>query len=133
MISPELHYTTLSALLTGVIWMPYLINRIVETGPWATLKTPDPNRVPNAGWAARCISAHRNAVENLVVFAPLAIMVHIAGLSTAMTALAVAAYFWSRVAHLALYILGIPFLRTVAFAVGFGCQMFLAYTLLTGV
>jgi len=40
--------------------------------------------------------------------------------------LACAVYFWSRVAHLIVYTLGIPVLRTLAFTVGFIAQAVLA-------
>jgi uncharacterized MAPEG superfamily protein len=35
-------------------------------------------------------------------------------------------YFWSRVAHLIVYALGLPVFRTVAFTVGFLAQAVLA-------
>ena len=40
--------------------------------------------------------------------------------------LACAVYFWSRVAHLIVYALGIPVFRTLAFTVGFLAQAVLA-------
>ncbi|MDE1900986.1 MAG: MAPEG family protein [Alphaproteobacteria bacterium] len=132
-LSPELRYTALSALLTGLIWVPYILNRMVEMGLWRALGNPEPDSHPEAKWAFRCMSAHRNAIENLVVFAPLAIIVHVLGLSNSLTAMAAAVYFASRVAHLVIYMLGIPFFRTIAFAVGFGCQMIMAYTILMAV
>jgi uncharacterized MAPEG superfamily protein len=35
-------------------------------------------------------------------------------------------YFWSRVAHLIVYTLGLPIFRTLAFTVGFVAQVVLA-------
>jgi uncharacterized MAPEG superfamily protein len=40
--------------------------------------------------------------------------------------LACAVYFWSRVAHLIVYTLGLPVFRTLAFVVGFLAQAVLA-------
>jgi len=120
--SPELTYTTWSAALTGTLWVPIIINRLREMGIWKALRNPEPDVRPRAHWAYRLAHAHRNAIENLVVFAPLAMGVHMLGLGTSATATAAALFFWSRLAHAAIYTFGIPLLRTVAFLVGFGAQ-----------
>jgi uncharacterized MAPEG superfamily protein len=120
--SPELQYTALSAALTGILWIPIIVNRLREMGPWKALKNPEPDVRPHANWAYRLANAHRNAIENLAVFAPLALAVHLLGLGTATTALAAAFYFWSRLLHAVIYTLGIPLLRTIAFVVGFAAQ-----------
>lgn len=125
-LSPELYYTALTALFTGVIWMPIIANRLVEMGPWKALKNPEPDMRPHADWAYRLANAHRNAIENLIVFAPLAIIVHLLQLGTAETATASAAFFAARVAHAAIYTFGIPLLRTIAFVIGFVAQIVLA-------
>ena len=40
--------------------------------------------------------------------------------------LACAVYFWARLAHLIVYMIGVPVLRTLAFTVGFIAQAVLA-------
>jgi uncharacterized MAPEG superfamily protein len=120
--SPELVYMALSAALTGVLWLPIIFNRLREMGIWKALKNPEPDVRPHANWAYRLGHAHRNAVENLVVFAPLAMAVHMLGLGTPATATAAALFFWSRLAHALIYACGIPLLRTLAFVVGFAAQ-----------
>lgn len=129
-LTPELYYTALTALLTGLIWIPIILNRLVEMGPWKALKNPEPDVRPRADWAYRMAHAHRNAIENLVVFAPLAIGVHVLGLGNGTTATAAGLFFVMRVAHAVIYTFGIPLLRTIAFFVGFLCQMLLAARLL---
>ena len=121
-LSPEITYTALSAGLTGALWMPIIVNRLAEMGMWKALSNPEPDVRPHANWAYRLASAHRNAIENLVVFAPLALAVQLLGLGTGLTATACAAFFWSRVAHVAIYTFGVPLLRTIAFVIGFGAQ-----------
>jgi len=121
-LSPEITYTALSAALTGLLWIPIVLNRLREIGVWAALKNPEPDLQPKAAWAYRLANAHRNAIENLVVFAPLALSVHMLGLGAPATALACALYFWSRLAHAVIYTLGVPVLRTIAFLIGFGAQ-----------
>jgi uncharacterized MAPEG superfamily protein len=106
--------------------MPIIVNRLWERGPWKALKNPEPDVRPHADWAYRLASAHRNAVENLVVFAPLALIVHVLGLGDGITAVACSAFVWSRIAHALIYTFGIPLLRTIAFAVGFVAEMVLA-------
>ena len=73
---------------------------------------------PLAPWAQRMKAAHYNSVENLVVFATLVLVAHAAGISNATTVLVCQVYFWARVVHLAAYTLGIPWVRTLAFAAG---------------
>ena len=56
--------------------------------------------------------AHDNAIENLIVFAPLVLILNAIDYSDKWTVLACAVYFWSRVAHLIVYTLGLPVFRT---------------------
>ena len=58
--------------------------------------------------------AHDNAVENLVVFVPLVLILAELDYSTKWTAYACAVYFWARVAHLIVYTMGLPVFRTLA-------------------
>ena len=74
--------------------------------------------------------AHANAVENLVIFAPLVLALQVFGISTATTATACIVYFFARAAHIVFYTFGVPLLRTVVFIVGVACQIALALTLL---
>jgi uncharacterized MAPEG superfamily protein len=116
--------------MTALFWVPYIINRLWEHGAWPALWNPQPDLRPRAPWAERMMRAHSNAVENLVVFAPLALAVHITGLGSSTTAAACAIYFAARAAHFLLYTLGVPLLRTVVFAIGSAAQFVLGLTLL---
>ena len=75
-------------------------------------------------------AAHYNAVENLVVFAALVLVANAVGAKSEATALACVIYFWARVAHLLAYTFAIPWVRTIAFTVGWGCQITLACRIL---
>lgn len=129
-MTPELYCATLVAAFTALIWVPIIVNRLAEMGPWKALKNPEPDVRPHADWAYRLSHAHRNAIENLVVFAPLALGVHVMGLSNPATAAASLTFFIMRVAHAIIYTFGIPLLRTIAFFIGFMCQMILAARIL---
>jgi uncharacterized MAPEG superfamily protein len=69
------------------------------------------------GWAGRAIRAHRNMLENLVLFAALVLTAQVAGRTGAMTALGAQLFFWARLAYAVIYVAGVPWLRTAVFAV----------------
>jgi uncharacterized MAPEG superfamily protein len=99
-------------------------------GLMGTMANPSANDAPLSAWADRSMAAHRNAVENLVVFAPLALAVHIMNMGSALTGWACAVFFFARLVHYLVYAAGIPVLRTLAFAVGWVVQVILALRLL---
>ena len=72
---------------------------------------------PIEGWAGRAARAHRNMLENLVLFAIVVLVAQAAGKTNAMTALGAQLFFWGRRAYAPIYIIGIPWLRTAAFVV----------------
>ena len=83
--------------------------------PFAVGNRDQPFELP--AWGVRANRAHLNMVENLPVFAALVLVAHVAGASNEATAFGATLFFWGRVAHAVIYIAGIPYLRTVAFAV----------------
>jgi len=125
----ELKYLTWIALFTALMWIPYILNMIIVRGLIDAVGYPE-NPKPLAFWAIRMKGAHSNAVENLVVFAVLVLVAHVAGANNETTALACAVYFWARVVHFAVYSFRIPWIRTLAFVTGFGCQIALAWQIL---
>jgi uncharacterized MAPEG superfamily protein len=126
----ELFWLTLTVILTGLLWVPYVLNRIQVRGLFPAMANPSRTDKPMAEWANRLMFAHDNAVENLIVFAPLVLILNAADVSTPTTVLACAVYFWSRVAHLIVYTMGLPIFRTIAFFVGFLAQAVLAVAIL---
>ena len=118
----ELFWLTLTVILTGILWIPYAINRTQVRGLMGAMANPARGDKPHAPWATRLMFAHDNAVENLVIFAPLVLILNALDYSTTWTALAAAVFFWARVAHAIVYTLGIPVFRTAVFTVGFLAQ-----------
>ena len=102
---------------------------IVVRGLIDAVGYPD-DPAPLSPWAASMKAAHANAVENLVVFAALVLVAHAVGVSNEATAMASQVYLWARVVHLLSYTARIPWVRTVSFVVGFGCQITLAWQIL---
>jgi uncharacterized MAPEG superfamily protein len=125
-MSGELYWLTLTVILTGLLWVPYILDRAWVRGLVGAMANPSPNDRPQSAWAQRLQKAHYNAVENLVIFATLVLTLNVTHHSTASTVLACAVYFWARLAHAVVYALGIPVLRTLAFTVGFLAQAALA-------
>ena len=69
------------------------------------------------GWGGRAKRAHANMVENLVLFAALVLAAQVAGKTNDMTALGAQLFFWARVAYAGIYLAGIVWIRTGAWAV----------------
>ncbi|HLK11796.1 MAG TPA: MAPEG family protein [Candidatus Binatia bacterium] len=106
-----------SAVLCLVLPVTYLVGRAQVPGglAWGLGNRETPLEVP--AWAGRAQRAHANLVENLAPFAILVLVAHASGRASAGTALGATLFFWGRVAHAAVYIAGIPYLRTAVFFV----------------
>jgi len=129
-MNTEIFWLTLTIIATAMFWIPYILNRIAEHQLIPALRNPNRDARPKSEWANRMMYAHQNAVENLVLFAPLALSIHILNLSSETTVIASMIYFFTRIAHFVLYTLGVPYLRTIAFFVGFLSQMTLAFVII---
>src|SRR4030088_3506369 len=122
----ELFWLTLTVILTGLLWVPYVLNRCQVRGLSGAMANPSRNDKPHAEWATRLMFAHDNAVENLIIFAPLVLILAQIDYSSKWTVYACAVYFWARVAHLSNYMLCRAGSRTLVFTVGFLAQAVLA-------
>ena len=71
------------------------------------------------GAAARAGRANVNFLESFPFFAAAVLAVVLAKANTPHTALGAALYFWARLAYLPIYIVGIPYLRSLVWFVGF--------------
>ena len=129
-MSNDLYWLTWTLLTTAVFCFPYVLNRIAVRGLRGVFANPSPNDTPLADWAQRAQRAHANAVENLVVFAPAVLMVHVLQREDSLTAIAGALYFASRVVHFIVYTAGIPVIRTLVFFGGWAATVILLARLL---
>jgi uncharacterized MAPEG superfamily protein len=121
----ELLWLTWTTILTGLMWIPYILDRIAVRGLVGAMGNPTPNDKAQSIWAQRLMYAHRNAVENLVVFATLVLTLRALNISTPATVAACAVFFYARLAHAIVYWFGIPVIRTLAFTVGFAAEVVL--------
>ena len=125
----ELVYLVYVTIFTGLLWVPYILDRIATRGLLDAVGYPE-NPKPQSPWAQRLSKAHLNAVENLVVFAALVLSAIAAGVSNSVVAGACMVYFWARVVHALAYTFAVPWVRTLAFTVGFFAQAAIAWQLL---
>ena len=128
---------TYVCLITLLMWMPYILDQSYSNGQlkflyldglWAKMHYCDEKkmRVPMHDWAVRAAAAHKNAVENLVVFAALVFLCDRAGADADGPAFA---YFLARLAHWPFQVIGpaLPVARTLAFGVGWACCLYMVY------
>ena len=128
-MKPELMYLVWVTVLTALIWIPYVLDRIAVWGIGDTVGYPESPK-PQSPWARRMKAAHANAIENLVVFAVLILVAHAVGLSNSTTVFAASLYFWARLIHVLAHTVALPWVRTLAFVGGFAAQAIFAWQLL---
>lgn len=122
-MTTELYWLTLTALMTALFWMPYVLNRIAVSGLGGALAGTSPTGESQSSWANRAIKAHHNAIENLAIFAPIVLTAHALSISNGATRAAVVVYFFARLVHFVVYSAGIPAARTLAFTAGWLAQV----------
>ena len=74
---------------------------------------------PLTGVAARAARANGNFLETFAFFAAAVLAVSLTNRNTSHTAFGSELYFWARVVYLPVYLAGIPYLRTLIWAVSF--------------
>ena len=112
----ELTLLVWSAVLTVVLAVIGATGAMLQVG--LPVLAGNRENVPEiTGWAGRAMRAHRNMLENLILFAIVVLVAKTIGVSNSMTVLGAEVFVAGRVAHAVLYIIGVPWLRTAAFAV----------------
>jgi uncharacterized MAPEG superfamily protein len=116
-MTTELLYLLLTAILTGVLWIPVVIGYVSSRGPLTPSAYEVAPTSPLPNWVNRANRAHLNAVENFAPFAAVVLIAHAAGVSSAITVNCAAIYFFARVAQAVIHISGFGrfMARTVAF------------------
>jgi uncharacterized MAPEG superfamily protein len=109
-------------LLVWSVALTFVQVAITATGATMQVGLPllagNRERMPElTGWVGRSQRAHRNMVENLVLFAALVLVAVVAGKTNAMTLLGAQVFFWARVAYAVVYCAGVPWMRTGIWAV----------------
>jgi len=118
-MTTDLKYLAFTAILTAALWIPYVIAQVRTNGFLTPPNYVDPTPRPLPSWGKRADRTYMNAVEVFAPFAALVIIAQLAGKANAMTAFWAMSFFWLRVAHAVVYLLGIPYIRTIVFTLGF--------------
>jgi uncharacterized MAPEG superfamily protein len=119
-MTTELTYLFFSALLLSMAWIPHIIGQVMTSG----LLTPDDygnlrEQSDFPAWVRRANRAHINFVEQFGAFAALVLIAHSTGVSSPTMVLAAAVFFWARVAHFVVFVVGVRILmaRTMIFTI----------------
>ncbi len=118
------------AAITALMWLPYIVARVMASGLMNTL-TYMADDEPLPDWAKRAKRAHYNAVENLAPFGAVVLVAHLAGAANGTTATWATIYFWARLLHYVGHTAGIPFARTILFAIGWLAIMIIFLQIVT--
>jgi len=129
-MKPELTYLLFSVLLTfvQVLIAAAAANQVVGLTTLAGNREDVPAMT---GFAGRARRAHLNMIENMVLFSILVLVAVIANKTNATTAMGALIFFWGRLIYAVIYLLGIPWLRTVAWFVSVIGMIMVAWPLFT--
>ena len=117
-MTTDLRYLAFTAFLTASLWIPYIVAQVMTNGALRPANYVDPTARPLPSWGRRADRTHLNAVESFAPFAALVLVAHVTGKADAMTAFWSAAFFWLRLTHAVVYLLGLPYIRTIVFTLG---------------
>lgn len=132
-MSPDLHSLLFYLLLSVILCFVQMLIAATGANTQVGLPTLAGNREGLAemvGWAGRARRAHLNMIENLVLFAALVLITAISGKANATTAMGAMIFFWARLAYAVIYLIGIPWLRTLAWFVSVIGMVMIAWVLL---
>jgi uncharacterized MAPEG superfamily protein len=118
-MTTDLTYLAYTAILTAALWIPYVVSQVKTNGPLKPDNYRDPTQRPLPPWGKRADRAYLNAVETFAPFAALVIVAHLSGKANSMTAFWAMCFFWLRLTHAAVYLLAVPYIRTIVFTAGF--------------
>ena len=127
-----LYYLALSGVLCVLLWTPYILNRVFVWGLPAFINNYPNKKFPAEApsvpvWAQRAQRAHLNMVETLPAFATVVLAAYLAADSNPTIATWAAIFFWARVFHASVYILGVPYLRTPVYLVSWAAILVIGF------
>jgi uncharacterized MAPEG superfamily protein len=128
-MNKEIMYLVCLIILHCVMWIPYIINFIMKNGLICAMGV-DASYDKMDNWAKRMKKAHYNGVENLVLFAPLVILIDYNEGTSSATACLCLTYLCARFVHYIGHTFAIKYVRTLSFIVGNVCCLALAIQLL---
>ena len=126
----ELWVLALNAVILLVLYGMQGADTVLNAGKWG-LGARDEAREGSV-FTGRARRTVQNQIEAIAVFAPLALVAHLLGLSEHQLVVWGAGLFLgARVFFVPLYLLGVPYLRTLVWGAGFAGTGMIAYAVLT--
>jgi uncharacterized MAPEG superfamily protein len=110
-MKPELMWLAWAVVLTVVQMLIALGGATLQVGLPVLAGNRD-NMPALTGWVGRAMRAHRNMLENLVLFAALLFVAVVSGRTNDATLAGAQLFFWARLVYAIVYIAGVPWLRT---------------------
>jgi len=128
----ELYFLLLTAILTGLLWVPVVIGKTKARGPLTPERYKSESTSPLPDWVNRANRAHLNALENLPLFATVVLIGAVTGTSTPTTVWCANIYFLARLAHAVVHISGYGkfMARTILFTIAWTAFFVYAIVLL---
>jgi uncharacterized MAPEG superfamily protein len=125
----ELWYLFLCSVLLAVLWIPYIIGQVMTHGPLTPIDYAEGRDKPVPHWVRRANRAHINLVEQFGAFAGLVLVAHLAQISNGVTQWCAILFFWFRIAHAVVYMVGVKtaMARTLIFTGAWICLIVLAF------
>ena len=115
-MKPELMWLLWAVALTVVQMLIAVSGAMLQVG-LPVLAGNREGLPPCTGWVGRAMRAHRNMLENLVLFTALVLTAVVAGKTSEMTLLGAQLFVWARLVYAAIYLAGVPWVRTGAWSV----------------
>ena len=140
-MSDIIFYLVLSGMLTLLLWTPYIVARMFGWGiPTFLNNYPEgfPAKSPEQPlWAERAHRAHLNMVETMPAFIAVVagslLLPNLGELGLVSVAYWSAVFFYARLVHAAVYIMGVPFLRTPVYLVSWLAILMIGFEVLAAV
>ena len=115
-MKPELMWLLWAVALTVVQMLVAVSGATLQVG--LPMLASNRDKMPAlTGWTWRADRAHRNMLENLVLFAAVVLVAVVANKTNAATLTGAQIFVWGRVAYALIYLAGIPWLRTLSWVV----------------
>ena len=115
-MKPEMTLLICALVLTFAQMLVAVLGALLQVGLPALAGNRD--GLPEIkGWGGRAARAHRNMLENLALFSVLVVIAVVSGKTNAMTLLGAQIFVYARLAYALIYLAGVPWLRTGAWAV----------------
>lgn len=116
----------------GLAWVQIMLptlHPVITNKAWAMGNRE--TTVQRPPWAERAQRASSNLQENLPLFSALVLIAHVSGQADGTTALGAQVFVGARVLHAAIYIAGVPVVRTFIWAVSVAGMAMIAYAIAT--